>query len=96
MCGGKDVFVNLPTGSGKSNCILPYVFDKLKGRHGRSIAVVVSPLISLIKDRVQMMNAKGIRAVYIGDCTEDGREAMEVCSGKYQLVISAQKHIYVN
>ena len=43
----KDVFVSLPTGSGKSfiSAVLPYAFDHLRGSEG-TIVVVVSPLLS--------------------------------------------------
>ena len=49
----KDVFICLPTGSGKSLCYaaLPYAFDGLYGRES-SIVIVVSPLIALMKDQV--------------------------------------------
>ena len=51
---GKDVFVSLPTGSGKSLCywVLPGAFDALRKTSGESIVVVVSPLIALMKDQV--------------------------------------------
>ena len=55
FAGGKDVFVALPTGSGKSLCfaILPWVFDVLhRQSEGRSIVIVVSPLLALMKDQV--------------------------------------------
>ena len=46
---GKDTFVWLPTGFGKSICYqtLPFVFDKMsrKCAAGGSVVVVVSPLI---------------------------------------------------
>ena len=50
---GRDVFVMLPTGSGKSLCYtaLPSVFDILRGKDGH-IVIVVSPLVALIKDQV--------------------------------------------
>jgi len=53
---GNDVFISLPTGSGKSLCysVLPYAFDELLNREG-SIVVVVSPLIALMKDQVSSM-----------------------------------------
>ena len=63
---GRDVFVCLPTGSGKSlcYCLLPKVFDKLKPCTHSSIVVVVSPLISLMKDQVRAMMERNISAVY--------------------------------
>jgi len=55
FAGGKDVFVALPTGSGKSLCfaIPPWVFDVLhRQSKGRSIVIVVSPLLALMKNQV--------------------------------------------
>ena len=58
FANGKDVFVSLPTGYGKSLCyqILPVLFDALRGQPERqtvsSIVVVVSPLTSIMKDQV--------------------------------------------
>ena len=52
---GKDVFVSLPTGSGKSLCYaaLPYVFDTLRARDD-SIVVVVCPLQAIMEDQVSI------------------------------------------
>ena len=43
---GSDVFVCLPTGSGKSLCYwaLPTLFDRRAGKTDGSIVIVVSPL----------------------------------------------------
>ena len=53
---GEDVFVSLPTGYGKSlihvYSVLPYAYDELLGCEG-SIVIVVSPLLSLMKDQVK-------------------------------------------
>ena len=87
---GHDVFISLPTGSGKSLCfcILPGVFDELRevADHSSmsSIVVVVSPLISLMKDQVRAMTERGMTAVFVGDCNED--LVAGVCQGRYQLV----------
>ena len=68
---GNDVFVSLPTGSGKSLCytILPYVFDILRNEVEPSIVIIVSPLIALMKDQVRSMTERGLKAVFVGDCS---------------------------
>ena len=57
IVAAKDVFVSLPTGTGKSLCfaLVPLVFDELLGYvHSTSIAIIVSPLIALMKDQVSL------------------------------------------
>lgn len=65
---GKDVFVSLPTGFGKSLCynLLPAVFDILRKKRKKSIVLVVSPSIALMNDQVDSINAMGISAIKIG------------------------------
>ena len=62
---GKDVCVSLPTTSGKSlcYCVLPYTFDLLSGVSGKSIVIVVSPLVSLMIHQVRHMCERNIIAV---------------------------------
>ena len=50
----RDVFVSLPMGYGKSVCYfpLPLVFDRLRRVEKKSVVVVVSPLVALMKDQV--------------------------------------------
>lgn len=56
---GKDVLAVLPTGGGKSVCFqVPALM-----RDG--IAIVVTPLIALMKDQVQNLEARGIRAMAV-------------------------------
>jgi ATP-dependent DNA helicase RecQ len=64
---GKDVFLWLPTGFGKSICYttLPFVFDFKLGRvdgDSHSVVLVVSPLISLMVDQVANLRAAGVSA----------------------------------
>ena len=85
---GSDVFVSLPTGSGKSlcYCLLPRAFDFLWQRTAlrESIVIVVSPLISLMQDQVRAMIERNVTAVYIGGA-DDMLEA-EISAGNYHLV----------
>ena len=66
---GSDVFVSLPTGYGKSLCyvILPSVFDELRKSDKKSIVLVVSPLIGIMKDQVDSITAMGLSAIHISD-----------------------------
>ena len=63
----QDVFVSLPTDSGKSLCyaILPLVQNCMKATT-TSIVLVISPLISLIHDQVHQFTQKGLRCGFLG------------------------------
>ena len=60
---GKDVLAVLPTGGGKSICFqVPALLKE-------GVALVITPLISLMKDQVRNLEARGIKAAavtYIG------------------------------
>ncbi len=57
---GRDVLAILPTGGGKSVCFQVPVLMQEEG-----LALVVTPLIALMKDQVQNLQARGIRAIAI-------------------------------
>ena len=95
----KDVFVSLPTESGKSlcYCLLPKASDILresKSVDTQSIVIVVSPLIALMKDQVRQMTEKGVSALYVGKTDET--TVTEVCEGKYQLVYISPEALLTN
>ncbi len=56
---GRDVFALLPTGGGKSMCF------QLPALHREGLTVVVSPLIALMKDQVDQLQAVGVAATYL-------------------------------
>ncbi len=57
MLEGKDVIALLPTGGGKSLCFQVPALSK------PGICIVISPLIALMEDQVNALQAKGIKAM---------------------------------
>ena len=56
---GKDVLAILPTGGGKSVCF------QVPGLMTDGIALVITPLIALMKDQVQNLRNRGVKALAI-------------------------------
>ena len=71
---GRDVFALMPTGGGKSLC---FQFPALL-RDG--LTIVVSPLISLMKDQVDALVASGIASTFLNSSL-DGKEARDRLRG---------------
>jgi len=73
LCGGRDVIVVLPTGGGKSLCF------QVPALVSPGLAIVVSPLISLMKDQVDALTECGVAAARIDSSLspEERDSAME-------------------
>jgi ATP-dependent DNA helicase RecQ len=69
VLSGRDALVVLPTGGGKSLCY--QVPALVRG----GLSVVVSPLISLMKDQVEALERRGVAAAYINSTLAAGAVA---------------------
>ncbi len=82
----RDVLCVMPTGGGKSLCYqLPSVLSQ-------GVSLVVSPLIALMKDQVDALEARGIHATFINstlDADEQRLRIIEVEAGRYDLLYVA-------
>ena len=87
---GRDVLGIMPTGAGKSICFqVPALLFP-------GITIVVSPLISLMKDQVSALNAAGVHAAYINSSLTEGqyRKAMELArQGRYKIIYAAPERL---
>ncbi len=87
---GRDVFALLPTGGGKSLCF------QLPALARPGLTVVVSPLIALMKDQVDALQASGVAATFLNS-TLDGDEARArlrgLHRGEYKLLYAAPERL---
>ncbi len=87
VMAGRPSLLLMPTGMGKSLCYqLPAL---LFYEQGRGLTLVISPLISLMKDQVDAALAKGLRAAFINSSLS-GEERLiryqKLARGDYELI----------
>ena len=90
---GRDVFALMPTGGGKSLCFqLPALL-----RDG--LTIVISPLISLMKDQVDALQASGVAATFLNSAL-DGTQARSrlrgLYNGEFRLLYVAPERLMLN
>lgn len=83
---GRDVLAILPTGGGKSVCF------QVPALMREGIAVVITPLIALMKDQVQNLNDRGIKAL----CVNAGMGRREVELALNNAAYGDFKFLYVS
>ena len=90
---GRDVFALLPTGGGKSLCFqLPAL-----ARDG--LTVVVSPLIALMKDQVDALQAGGVPATFLNSslAADESRKRLRgLHNGEYRLLYAAPERLMLS
>lgn len=92
LLSGKDALCIMPTGAGKSICyqVPALVFD--------GVTLVISPLISLMKDQVTSLVQSGISAAYINSSLNQAqyfRVLENAALGKYKIIYVAPERLVV-
>lgn len=90
LLGGRDVLGIMPTGAGKSICyqVPALMFD--------GITIVVSPLISLMKDQVSALVQSGVAAAYINSSLTHAqylKVLQNTESSKYKIIYVAPERL---
>ncbi|MCE7993673.1 MAG: DNA helicase RecQ [Roseivirga sp.] len=90
IMAGNNTFVIMPTGAGKSMCYqMPAILQE-------GTAIVISPLIALMKNQVDQMNAVGISASFLNSTlskTEINRIRKATLEGKVKLLYVAPESL---
>ncbi|MBM6869290.1 DNA helicase RecQ [Pseudoflavonifractor phocaeensis] len=90
LTGGRDVLSIMPTGGGKSLCFqLPALLTP-------GITLVVSPLISLMKDQVGSLIQAGVPAAYLNSSLTERQYALALdraWQGRYKLIYVAPERL---
>ncbi len=90
ILAGRDVLGIMPTGAGKSICY------QLPALMMEGITLVISPLISLMKDQVEALNQAGIHAAYLNSSLSlpQYRKALELAGqGRYPIIYVAPERL---
>jgi ATP-dependent DNA helicase RecQ len=90
VLAGRDCVGIMPTGAGKS------VTYQLPARLLGGVTLVVSPLISLMKDQVDAMGEVGIRATFLNsslDAAERAHRAARLRAGDFEILYAAPEGI---
>jgi ATP-dependent DNA helicase RecQ len=89
----KDVFAVLPTGGGKSLCF------QLPALVRPGLTVVVSPLIALMKDQVDALQAAGVAATFLNSSLASGESRPRLRglhNGEYRLLYVAPERLMLS
>jgi ATP-dependent DNA helicase RecQ len=90
VMAGRDCLGVMPTGAGKS------VTYQIPARLMGGLTLVVSPLISLMKDQVDAMGEVGIRATFLNSSLEPAersRRAAQLRAGEFEMLYAAPEGI---
>ena len=90
ILAGQDVLGIMPTGAGKSICFqIPALLFE-------GVTLVISPLISLMKDQVDSLRQLGIAAVYINSSVSKAqlyKDLQDISAGFYKIIYIAPERL---
>ena len=86
VAAGHDTLALMPTGGGKSLCY------QIPALMAEGLCLVVSPLIALMKDQVQQLNDRGVKA----SCVVSGMSPAEVSATLVNCLSGTVKLLYVS
>ncbi len=90
---GRDVVAILPTGAGKSLCF------QLPALVREGLTLVISPLIALMKDQVDALQAAGVAATFLNSSlapAEARRRLARLHAGEYKLLYAAPERVMLD
>ncbi|MHB0958989.1 MAG: RecQ family ATP-dependent DNA helicase [Pirellulaceae bacterium] len=90
VMSGRDCLCIMPTGGGKSLCY------QLPAVAGDGVTLVISPLIALMKDQVDGMRSRGVKATLINSTlqvAEQHQRIAQMVAGEYRLVYVAPERL---
>jgi ATP-dependent DNA helicase RecQ len=90
---GRDVFALLPTGGGKSLCF------QLPALVRPGLTVVVSPLIALMKDQVDALQASGVAATFLNSTLGEKEARSRLAGlhrGEFKLLYAAPERLMLD
>ena len=91
VMAGQDCLVLMPTGGGKSICFqIPAIIQP-------GLAIVISPLIALMKDQVETLRANGIQAAFLNSSLSSAEQndvIQQARSGELKLLYIAPERLF--
>ena len=90
LLSGQDVLAIMPTGAGKSLCY------QIPALVMGGITLVISPLVSLMKDQVNALTAQGIRGAYLNRSLTDNqfdKALSNMSKGMYKIIYVAPERL---
>src|SRR5437667_6210087 len=90
---GKDVFALLPTGGGKSLCF------QLPAMARPGLTIVISPLIALMRDQVDLLQASGVPATFLNSSLAAGESRPRLRglhNGEFRLLYVAPERLMLS